>query len=133
MKLVGLHKRLEALEPVPVDTSGLEQDIVLFQAFVPCYMEHLRKLGVPDEIRSEMKAALATTGPRPFGHTRPDDRPYWCPLDDVASNHWWECGWRIKAAIFSACADVYVSLGLSEEDVADYRTTANEYLNHEVT
>lgn len=133
MKLNTLSKRLEALEPGPVDTSELEQDIALFKAFVPCYMVHLQKLGVSDEIQSEMKASLATTGPRPFGHARPDDRPYWCALDDVASHHWQECGWRIKAAQFSAWADVYVTLGLSEEDVAKFRKSANDHLSYEVT
>jgi hypothetical protein len=132
MKLDSLYKRLNAIEPEPVDISKLEQDRALFQAFVPCYIEHLQKLGVPDEIRSEMKAALATTGPRPFGHTRPDDRPYWCPLDDVAGNHWNKWGCRIKAAQFSAWADVHVNLGQSEEDVAEYRKTANDYLGYEV-
>ncbi len=127
--LNSIKKRLEDLGPESVDTSGLEQDIALFKKFVPCYLDHLQKLGIPEDIQEEMKEALATTGPRPFGHNRPDDRPCWMPMNEVASNHWNKWGWRIKAAQFYALAD----LADSPDEAEEYRKNANEHLEYEVT
>lgn len=87
MKLESLQKRLNALMPEPgQDPEEAENDRLLIHAFEAHFLKRLQELDCSCVVE-EMKAALATIGPRPFGHTRPDDRPYWVPIDDVIGAH----------------------------------------------
>lgn len=115
-------QKIEAAVPVPED---LEEDWRIMKAFEPAYFRHLERLGC-GEIVHEAKAALATIGPRPFGHDRPDDRPVWCCLDPVVSDHWRLFGWRMKAAAFYAWGEAYGG-DLAEE----FRLLGDEHLEHE--
>jgi hypothetical protein len=130
MKLDGMIRRLAALElkksTPETDTDGQ----ILMQTFGAHYLDRLKETGC-SEVVDEARAALVTVGPWPFGHYRPDDRPYWVALDEVIGAHWLKCGWRMKAAQFLAWADVYADLGAPEETIAEYRKLAEEHLAYE--
>lgn len=131
MKFASVDRRLKAIEPAPVSPSELE-DIelskILMQLFSECFPKRLVEMGCA-EVVDEVKIALQTVGPRPFGHDRPDDRPVWVALDEVISRHH-ELVYLFRASQSMAWADVHVALGDSEdsEDVKRYREYAAEDL-----
>ena len=134
MKFLSIDRRLNAIEPAPVDFSELEKiehDKILMQLFEGHFLKRLQDLDCY-QLQDEVKAALRTVGPRPFGHARPDDYPYWCALDQVKGNHN-DLAYRIRAAEALAWADELTDLGDpgDGEDVKYYRELAADDLERE--
>jgi hypothetical protein len=134
MKFLSIDRRLKAIEPAPVNPSELEKiehDKILMQLFEGHFLSRLQDMACSSLV-GEVKAALRMVGSRPFGHTRPDDYPYWCALDPVKGNHD-GLAYRIRAAESLAWADVLVDLGDpgDSEDVEHYRKLAASDLERE--
>lgn len=134
MKFLSIDRRLKAIEPEPVDLEELkrlENDRLLVQAFEGHFLKHLQELGC-SEVLDKVRAALQTVGPRPFGHTKADDRPMWIALDDAKRGHD-DLAYRFRAAELLAWADVYIDLGESEDSkyVKQYRGLAARDLEWE--
>jgi hypothetical protein len=114
MKLDSLKRRIDAMKPALIDPHGQQENKLLMQAFELHFLEHLRELGC-SEVIEEVKAALPTLGPQPFGHTRPDDRSVSVALNSVKNAHH-DLVFRIRAADLLALADAYIDLGEPEDD-----------------
>jgi RNase P subunit RPR2 len=117
MKFSGLERRLREIEPESVDLEEqreLEESKLLLQAFEPHFMTRLAEQGL-SALVPEMKEALRTVGPRPFGHSRAGDRAVWNCIDEVSDRHH-EFVYRIRAADSLALADALIELGAPEDD-----------------
>jgi len=132
MKFSTLSNRLRAMEPSPADPAEkeqVEQDALLYAAWQEAFFKQLTKLDC-GQLIDEVKAALQSIGPRPFGHSLPDDHPYWSCIDDVVYSHQ-DLSYHIRAADWSAWADVYQALGVDEAEVRYWKERAAYELNRE--
>lgn len=129
MKFRSLEARLDVIEPESVDLDEAESEKILVLMWQKHFEKHLTELGLSDLV-CEFRAALLTIGPRPFGHSRPDDRPIWSCIEDVSNRHH-DLAYRIRAADSLACADVRIDLGDSEDDVRHLREYAESDLERE--
>lgn len=112
MKFSQIEVRIAAMETAREYPEEAENDEILMQIWQEHFEKHLTELGLSDLI-SEVKPALLTVGPRPFGYERPDDRPIWSCIKDVSFNHQ-EHAYRIRDADSLAWADMRIDLGDSE-------------------
>lgn len=117
------------MEALHLSEDPVDEDRAIFEAFSRHFPERLKELGLSDLVE-EMNAALETVGPRPFGHSRPDDRPVWVAIEEVSIRHT-SLVYRVRAAEILASADELVELGEPEERVRRYREAAARYLEQE--
>lgn len=129
MKFRRLESRLAAIEPEPVDEDQIEYERRFMQIFPGHFEKRLIELGLSGLI-DEFREALATVGPKPFGHSRPDDKPVWTCIHEVADRHD-DLIHRIVAAEALACADACSDLGESEDSITTFREIADNRLRQE--
>ena len=129
MKFARLLNRLEAIEPMPEDLSEIEKDRLLAEMLQQHFLEQIETLGISHLI-DEFQKSLQSIGPRPFAHSRRDDRSIWMCIDDVTNNHR-ELAYRIRAAESLALVDVLLATGSTEDDVQHIREYASEDLARE--
>lgn len=129
MKFQRLEARLAAIEPEPVNQDQIEYERRFMEIFPGYFEKHLADLGLSNLI-GESREALATVGPRPFGHSRPDDKPVWTCIHEVADQHD-DLIYRILAAEALACADACSDLGESEDSITTFREIADNRLRQE--
>jgi hypothetical protein len=110
MKFDSLRRRIDALRPP--EEAG-DEGKAIFAAFAKHFPERLDELGLSDLV-DEMQTALETVGPRPFGNSRPDDRPVWIVIEEVSNRHA-SLVYRIRAAEILADADALVDFGEPED------------------
>ena len=116
MRVDSLRIRLDKLMPALSDISEQEEakaSFELLETWQPHFFDRLEELGLSDLI-PEIESALKTIGPRPFGHSRRDDRPVWQCVEEVENRHH-ESVYRIKAAYSLAWADAFLASGEPED------------------
>jgi len=134
MRLNALRMRLDRLMPAFSDLSEQEEakaSLDLLETWQPQFFDRLQELGLSNLI-PEFESALKMIGPRPFGHSRRDDRPLWQCVEEVENRHQGRV-YRIKAAYSLAWADAFLASGEPEDGkhVVGFRAAYSRMLEQE--